>query len=62
MKQKNKLKVGDFVKWNDPEGISSGIYKIESLDNNSEDENDILTISNEYSTAEVFRHEIEWVA
>lgn len=63
--KKTKIKKGDKVFWTDPDGgQSSGIYNvIDSPDDDPQNEgmfdDDIISISNGTSDAEVFRHEIK---
>lgn len=48
---------GDEINWKDPEGISSGIYKI--IEKKSEDgDESIYLISNGFSEVEVYEHEL----
>ena len=49
------MQEGNYVYWNDPEGIASGEYIIEFINE------DIITISDGFSTAEVFKEELELI-
>lgn len=48
----------DEVNWTDPEGISSGIYRIIKKIS-EDDENSIYLISNGFSEVEVYEHELK---
>ena len=58
MKDKWKFNINDEVYWKDPEGSSSGYYKVViqiALDG----KNSIYLISNGTSEAEVYQHELK---
>ena len=51
-----KFNIGDLVIWHDPDGeLSTGEYYIEKING------EIYYISNEFSEAEVFEHELELI-
>ena len=55
-----QLKVGDCVLWYDPEEETRDLTRIWGIDKiNGDDEDSIILISDDFSEAEVFGHELE---
>lgn len=54
-----KLNKGMDVFWTDPEGETSGVYKVIEFDDTYPyDEDTVVVISNGYTEAEVYLHEL----
>lgn len=55
------IEVGKEVYWEDPDNnLSSGVYRVEHIPENLMDDS-IITITNDYSTAEVFLCELSYI-
>jgi hypothetical protein len=55
------FKVGQRVYWNDPAEETSGVYVLTEIISDDIDNATIVRITNEYSEAEVFTHELLWL-
>ena len=55
---KGKFKSGDQVYWNDVDEETSGVYTVVSQETEDEEGMSVYLISNEYSEAEVYEHEL----
>jgi hypothetical protein len=55
-----KLNVGDCVLWHDPDPETRDLTRLWGIDKiNGDDEDSIILISDDFSEAEVFGHELE---
>ena len=56
----NELKVGDCVLWHDPDETTLDLSRIWGIDEiKGDDENTVILISDDFSEAEVYAHELE---